>query len=116
MKPKTVFIDIDGTLLRHMGDSDHMMTPRTEAIAGTIPKLREWHEKGYCIIITTSRPEGLRDLTTKQLTAVGIFFDKLIMGLPRGPRVVINDTKPDGTITALGYSLPRDEGIKDICI
>ena len=36
------------------------------------------------------------------------------MGLPAGPRVLINDMKPDGTITAEGVNLVRNEGIYEV--
>jgi hypothetical protein len=36
------------------------------------------------------------------------------MGLPVGPRVVINDMKPDGFITSFAVSLNRDEGLTNV--
>jgi hypothetical protein len=35
----------------------------------------------------------------------------LIMGVGRGSRVIINDMKPDDTITAESYCLVRNEGL-----
>ena len=60
-----------------------------------IDKILEWNKKGYTIILTTGRRESNRELTIKQLQEAGIFYDQLIMGVGRGPRVVINDLKPD---------------------
>lgn len=51
---------------------------------------------------------------SKQLTDVGLFYDQLVMGLPNGPRVLINDKKPEGIVSAVAYSIERDGGIKDI--
>jgi hypothetical protein len=36
------------------------------------------------------------------------------MGLTNGARVLINDTKPDGTETAFAYSIERDAGLGEV--
>jgi hypothetical protein len=38
----------------------------------------------------------------------------MIMGLPVGPRVVINDKKPDGLITSEAICLVRNSGLLDV--
>jgi hypothetical protein len=38
------------------------------------------------------------------------------MGVGRGPRVVINDIKPDGMITAYSINVDRNIGISNIDI
>jgi hypothetical protein len=87
-----------------------------EVLDGTIEKLLEWNKKGYTIILTTGRRESNRDITIKQLQEAGIFYDQLIMGVGRGPRVVVNDIKPDGMLTAYSINLVRNFGLKDIDI
>ena len=47
------------------------------------------------IILTTGRKEGMRRITEQQLESAGIVYDKLIMGIGGGARVLINDLKPD---------------------
>jgi len=44
---------------------------------------------------------------------VGIFYDILIMGLPRGERIIVNDSKPDGTKTATAINLVRNKGFTE---
>ena len=115
MRPKTIFCDIDGTLIRHDSPdiafkSDYKMT----VLNGTLEKLLEWDRLGYNIILTTGRRESMRAITKKQLGEVGIFYDQLIMGLGGGERCLVNDTKPDGTITATAINLPRNAGIATI--
>lgn len=110
----TIFLDIDGTIIKHRGDLYSMVTKDAEIIEGTIQKLIEWKQQGYNIILTTARPEGTRLQTEKQLSSLGIFYHQLIMNLSSGPRIVVNDTKPDGTITAIAYSIERNSGIKNI--
>lgn len=112
----TIFLDIDGTIIKHQKDLLSMITNNAEVIEGTVEKLLEWHAAGYKIILTTARPESARLKTQQQLSELGIIYHQLIMNLGSGPRVVINDTKPNGTITAIAKPLIRDTGIKDIIL
>ena len=38
------------------------------------------------------------------------------MGVGGGPRIIINDNKPDGNETAFAYSLERNQGISNLDI
>jgi histidinol phosphatase-like enzyme len=113
---KTLFIDIDGTILEHKGNLHRMLTEKPRVLDGVIEKFLRWRAYGHFIVLTTARPEGTRQKTEKQLLKCGIFFDKLIMGLNTGPRVLINDRKPDGTNTAIAICLERDKGLGDVCV
>lgn len=118
-KPKTIFCDIDGTLCYYpysseMGDYDFdkkVMRPLPE----TLKKLWDWDKAGHMIILTTGRKEGMRETTERQLREAGIIYDRLIMGIGGGTRVLINDLKPhrDGD-TAIAINLKRDTGVKDV--
>jgi hypothetical protein len=114
-RPKTIFCDIDGTLIKHVPPSiatnpKHKM----ELLEGTIEKLLEWDKKGYNIILTTGRKESLRTITEKQLSDVGIFYDQLIMGIGGGERWLINDKKSNGMETAIAINLNRNKGILNL--
>jgi len=114
-RPKTLFIDIDGTLIEHTGNISNQFLSTPKLLDGTLEKLSEWDRKGYNIILTTGRKEGVRNVTEKQLSELGIFYDQLIMGLGGGIRILINDRKIDQTYdTALSINLDRNEGIKSI--
>lgn len=116
MRPKTIFCDIDGTLVEH-ATPYHASQPthNLNIIDGTIEKLLEWDRLGYNIILTTGRKESLRTQTTDQLSRAGIFYDKLIMGIGGGERVLINDLKPNSDReTATAICLKRNEGIKNV--
>ena len=91
-----------------------MATNKQELIEGTVEKFLEWRSKEYYIVVTTARVEGLKKVTEKQLTDAGLFYDQMIMGLPNGCRVLINDDKSDGTITAVAHCIKRDVGISNI--
>lgn len=108
---KTIFIDIDGTVLRHNGDlSKQMLTPAI-VLPEVMERFNEWNRKGYYIVLTTGRKECMREMTVKALLDNGIFYDQLVMGLPRGERILINDTKPDMDQTARAFVVVRNEGI-----
>lgn len=116
-RPKTIFLDIDGTLVKHLGFIEKQSTEELELLPGTLEKIAEWDRKGYNIILTTGRREGVRRQTEKQLEKAGIIYDKLIMGIGGGTRVVINDLKPDKEDhTAIAINLKRNLGIKDVNI
>ncbi len=117
-RPKTIFCDIDGTLVEHNPPSIVACSEfKLKLLPNTIEKLQEWDRKGYNIILVTGRKESLRESTEIQLARVGIFYDKLIMGIGGGERVVINDFKPDSNNpTAAHFCLKRDSGISNIDI
>jgi len=112
---KTLFIDIDGTLLYHHGFPGEQSLRPSVVLPGVIKKLAEWESKGYKFILVTGRKESEREGTVKQLAAVGIQYDQLIMGINRGDRVIINDMKPFSIDpTAVAISLVRNEGIENV--
>ena len=115
-RPKTIICDIDGTLVKHVTP---LVTSKPnfkmELLPGTIEKLQEWDVNGYNIILISGRREGSRKETEKQLSEVGIIYDKLILGVGGGVRHLINDKKPDGVIdTSYSHNLIRNKGIKDL--
>ena len=108
---KCLFVDIDGTLITN---SSHHFPPYTgsgEPIEDNINLLADLHEQGKArIILTTSRPERLRQLTIQELQTKGIPFDELVMGLPHCQRIVINDfarSNPYPSCSAI--NIPRNE-------
>ena len=115
-RPKTIICDIDGVLIKHanQGVSFQLEQP---VLNGTIKKITEWDSKGYNIILITGRRESERFQTEKQLHIRGIFYDKLIMGVGGGDRILINDRKPNSdTDTAYSINLNRNEGVKNVKI
>ena len=113
---KCLFVDIDGTLITN---SSHHFPPYVgsgEPIENNIDYLAELHEQGRAkIVLTTSRPERLRQITIKELQTKGIPYDELIMGLPHCHRVIINDfarSNPYPSCKAINIPRNTDE-LKD---
>lgn len=114
-KSKTIFCDIDGTLIEHAGNLSKIHIEKCIILPGTLEKINEWDRKGYNIILTTGRRESMRLLTEKQLSDLGIFYDQLIMGLGGGDRIVINDRKPHSKKdTCYAINIDRNKGIGEI--
>jgi len=113
----TIFLDIDGTILYQYSNDplDIILDRKPQALPCVITKLNEWHSKEYKIILTSCRPEGARERTIEQLHEVGIYhYDKLILGLPFGDRVLINDSPNEDIARALAYPVNRNEGLVNI--
>lgn len=116
-RPKTIFCDIDGTLVVHDPPTKNTKPDvKLTLLEGTVEKLTEWDAKGYHIILTTGRKESMRVATERQLAEAGIFYNQLIMGIGGGPRILINDNKPDGAEYASAINIKRNEGINNIDI
>lgn len=115
---KTVFLDIDGTILSHPeGTLGELLAGeyKQEILPGVLKKLEEWRFKNYTIILVTARPESMRTFTCNQLANLGILYNLLIMGLNHSQRVLINDGKPyTYEPSALAIIVDRNKGIGDI--
>ncbi len=111
----TIFCDIDGVIFSHNTNTWH--TKDVRILQGTWQQFDLWRESGYYVVITTGRRESMRGITETQLKLFELDYDLLIMGLPRGKRVVINDRKPGSSDDmAVAINLDRDEGMKDVPI
>jgi len=113
--PKTIFCDIDGTLLLHHGDIITNYQDKPIILPGVAENIKQWEKNNYTIILTTGRKECVREQTELQLLKMGIIYDKLIMGLTNGDRVLINDKKINsGRNTAYSVNLVRNQGMSHI--
>ena len=114
---KTIFCDIDGTLLLHRGDMVNQIKMAPEILPDALIKNKEWEKLNYKIILTTGRKESVREQTVKQLADAGIVYDYLLMGLPNGARILINDKKPNGIENmAFAVNVVRNRGLENIDI
>ena len=112
-KTKTIFCDIDGTLWEHVGNSQKQaLRSQYKILPNTIEAITQWDRLGYTIILTTGRKESLREKTKEHLVKLGIVYDKLIMGIGGGDRIIINDKKPSSTKnTCYAINVIRNKGI-----
>ncbi|NQU35406.1 MAG: HAD hydrolase family protein, partial [Bacteroidetes bacterium] len=110
----TIFCDMDGTLVAHedVPAYDHPL----KVLPGTVSKLNQWAEQGYKIIICTARHPVDENNIRNSLAKAEIPYHQLIMGVPSGPRHVINDRKPSALLVSQASSqeIPRNMGIEKI--
>ena len=89
---KTLFVDIDGTLVKSSGKYTKPYWGETEGITKNIEFLNRLHKTGRVyIILTTARASSARDVTVQQLAREGVRYDDIIFGLPHCNRTIIND-------------------------
>lgn len=110
----TIFIDLDGTLIKHVPVPSETGED-IEILEGTPEKLKEFRDKSYYLILTTSRPHHKIFGIINKLKSEGIEFDQILCDLPVGPRHIINDMK-GSEVRTIAHVLKRDEGIKKIKI
>lgn len=88
----TLFVDIDGTLVKNSSLHFPPYIGNTDPIEENIGILQRLHKsRKFQIILTTSRPEKYRSVTEEQMEREGIPYDNLIMGLYHSKRIIIND-------------------------
>jgi uncharacterized HAD superfamily protein len=110
-KKETYFVDIDGTIFKYRKFETYLTSP-VETIESTKNYLIEKKKNGDMIILTTARPDNLRLHTEKELKHNNIPYDRLIMGIERGPRYLINDMDPNNPgERAIAINLIRNNGI-----
>jgi hypothetical protein len=112
---KTIFSDIDGTLIEQV-DFNELDPNVVNVLEGVKEKMNEWYESGHCILLTTARPEELREVTVKQMEIAGIRYHQLIMGVGRDERILINNNSKatPNVPRALSVAVPRDNGFENI--
>ena len=101
---KTWVFDVDGTLLIHNG---HLRTQGDEVLPGVKEFFSNISPEDK-VVLLTARKEVFREQLESFLNANGIRFDKILYGMPMGERILVNDKKPSGLVTAYAVNKERD--------
>lgn len=110
-KKETYFVDIDGTIFKYRKFETYESTT-AEVIESTKQYLIEKKNEGHMIVLTTARPDWLYTHTVNELKVNDIPFDRLVMGIERGARYLINDMDPKVPgERAIAINLERNKGI-----
>lgn len=114
-KAKTLFIDIDGTILKHQHTISDVHKYPPKILPGVVEKINSWDSKGHKIIFVTARKESTRQITEDQLREFGLAWDQLIMGVSNGQRYLINDKlEVNDPNRAIAFNVITDEGFNSI--
>jgi uncharacterized HAD superfamily protein len=112
---KTIFSDIDGTLIEQVRFED--LDPNVvNVLPGVAEKMNEWYEAGHHIVLTTARPWNLELITKQQMETAGIRYHQIVMGIGREERILINNNskgEPDNH-RAMAVPVARDGGFDNL--
>lgn len=101
---KTWILDLDGTIVVHNGPylygTDHFL-PGAKEFLDNIPSQD-------MIIFLTARSDYEKPHTLKFLKENNVRYDHIIFNAGHGERILINDNKPDGLVTAMAVNTTRD--------
>jgi len=105
---KTIFVDIDGCLVKSSAEFFDPRWGTTEGLERNVKHLNALYNTGKVqIILTTSRKTSYRQITEDQLKKIGFKYDTLIMDLYHAKRYLINDYSKSFP-TAIAINLKRD--------
>ncbi len=102
--PKTWIFDVDGTLVKHNGYLIDGYDTLLDGVKETFNKI----DNSDIIILLTAREEKYIDDLKQFLEKNSIRYNYLLSDIPVGERLLINDNKPSGLITAYAINKKRD--------
>lgn len=113
----TIFLDIDGVVVKNSSRYFGKIWGQTQGIDENIAALNSLWESGKVhIVLTTSRCQSFSHETERQLSKVGLKYDRIIYNLPHAKRIIINDysnTAPYKNCDAINF--PRNaNNLKDM--
>lgn len=118
-KFKTLFVDIDGTLVLNSGEFSKNKWGETGQIKENVDYIKKLYATGNVkIILTTSRKKNFKNKTIQQLNKFEIPYDDIIFGLFHSKRFLINDySNTNPYPSAIAINLKRDSNnLKDFFI
>ena len=102
--PKTWILDLDRTLVVHDGP---FIMGKDEFLPGA-KEFLESIPKRDMIIFLTARCDYEKAHTMRFLKENNVRYDHIIFNAGEGERIMINDMKPDGLVTAYAINTKRD--------
>lgn len=102
---RTWILDLDGTLVWH----NCQLTDASVLLPGVWEFFQNLPDQDVVVILTARTPRERGDIL-RFFNGLGIRVDHVICGASHGLRTLVNDRKPDGTATARGVNVIRDQG------
>jgi len=114
-KPSTIFLDLDGTVLKHAHHYYESEEIRPELLDGVLDRINKWIVSGHKIVITTARREANRQTVEAQLKELGLHWDYMVMDVSKGKRFLVNDKLQSfDEDRATGINIITDSGFDSI--
>ncbi len=111
---KTIFCDIDGTIVYHktIKDLDEILESDGQIVEELLPGVKELWEcfDDDVIIITTARDIKYKNMTENIFKLNNLRYDQILFNLGTGPRVLINDTPDIRVQKANAINVKRNGG------
>jgi hypothetical protein len=106
----TLFIDIDGCIIKNSGQFFSPIWGETPAIPENVEYINQLFDSGKAhIVLSTSRSKVFADVTRKQLDSIGMRYHDIIFNLPHAKRILINDYSGSNPYpSAIAINLDRD--------
>jgi len=101
---KLWIFDLDGTIVKHNG----YLHNGDELLEGVKPFFDRLSADDH-VLIVTARKSIYQEETIAFLKKEGIRFNRILFDMPTGERMLINDKKPSGLLTAYAYNTERDQ-------
>jgi hypothetical protein len=107
---KTIFVDLDGTLVESSAQFFPPLWGTTQGLEKNIATINGLYDTGRVfIVITTSRKSSSSVETLQQINKLGIKYHQILYDLPHGQRILINDTaKTNPYPSAVAINLTRN--------
>ncbi len=102
---KTWILDIDGTIVKHNG---YKIDGKDTLLDGVKEFFYSINPEDKIILLTARKKENIKDLK-EFLKKNNIRYDIILTEMPPGERILINDKKPSGLLTAYAVNKMRDE-------
>ena len=88
----TLFVDIDGTLVKNCSEFFEPQWGSSEPIKENIDKINQMYDSGRTkVILTTARSTKYNRQTKAQLQRIGLRYHQIIYDLYHAKRIIIND-------------------------
>lgn len=113
----TIFIDIDGTLVKNSGQYFVPRWGTTPGLDENVKFMKQLYDSNRChIILTTARNQSFSTQTVSQMKRLGIKYHQIIYDLPHARRFVVNDYAPTNPYpAAVAVNIHRNaENLKDM--
>ena len=109
LKYFTIFCDIDGTIF-HYRKFNTYLTSKPTPVPSVITELQRLKKEGHTIVLTSARPENLREHTKNELNDADVPYDQIVLNLARGTRFLVNDMEDPTKPRAIQVNIKRNEG------